>query len=743
MADAAHYCVAPDGDDGNPGTSPERPFATIQHAVDVMRAGDTCFIRGGVYREAVDLAGKAGTADRPITLTAYRGEEVVLDGTITIDGEWTLDKGEVHKTTLRQDVTQLFVDGELMTLARFPNAAAFSDNVWERNGARCSRTRESTNGHVIDGSRGERSIAEAGVSFNGCVALLNFGAHATAGRIVEKHRRGTAEFDYSPPLKKYKTTLNYFFEGGVGNAERALLDSPGEWAYDESRKTLYLWAGDGGNPAERVVHGKVRDFAVTGDAATRHIVIDGLDFFAAAFSFEGSDGITIRNCDFDYYAASKRALGVTGPSETARFSGSVDDFCTDVTVFNCSFQHADGSALLGDFVENLRIENNLFRRIDYACVNNDLGSHQPFSPSSSIRINKANGLLYRRNTLAVAGNAQGFSANRHIKGRSGRFRPDRYDPASVGNIVCEFNLHTACGLLHTDGSSLYIPDDHAMESVVRFNWFIGNGQRDFRWDGNNKPLLGVHGNLYRNVALDTGVKRMSPSGGNGFRVKGSYHEVYHNLGLGRGAELNIATEKGGNEQTVTRNNAATHFTDQPIPGTSSNNFVGGKKQRRLHSLVRDPANRDFRPRADAVELIDRGVPVTCSIKGRSVEVNAGFIGSAPDLGAYEFGDAYYWIPGRQESRASMPVPRDGGGNVAVDADLMYLAGLGSVGARVFLGTSADELAQVASQDNRHNIVRLTDGHALEAGRRYYWRVDAERADGTVVEGAVWTFATAP
>lgn len=740
-AQAANYCVATDGDDRNSGTSPEQPFATIQHAVNVMRAGDTCYIRGGVYRETINLSGKAGDEGRPITLTNYMDEPVSLDGTVRIDGAWELDQGQVYKTELKQDVTQLFVDGELMTLARFPNALAFSDSVWHRTAARCFRTRESTNGHVIDGSVDDKSVAAAGFSFNNCVALLNFGAHATASRLVENHTAGSAEFDYSPELKKYKTTLNYFFEGGVGNAERALLDSAQEWAYDETSKTLYFWADDGQNPSGREIYGKVQSYAIVGDAATQHIVIDGLDFFATTFSFTQSDHITIKNCDFKYYAASKRALGVLGPSETAHFTGTEEDFCTDIMVYNCSFQYADASALLVDFVEDMRLENNLFHQIDYACVNNDWGNQEPFSPSSSIRMNKVKGLLYRRNTLSMTGNAQGFSANRYIEGPVRKFNPQGYDPAAVQNIVCEFNFHTACGLLHTDGSSLYMPDAHVMESVVRYNWFIGNGQRDFRWDGNNRPLTGVHGNLYRNVSLDTGVKRMSPSGGNGFRVKGSYHEVYHNLGLGRGSELNIATEKGGNAETVSRNNAASHFTDQPIPGTHSHNYSPRKNGRRVQDLVRDMANWDFRPKADALEWIDQGTPVSVTIQGVSVAVSERFNGAAPDLGAYEFGDAFYWIPGRQAATASMPIPKDGAEQVRLDADLMYLIGLGGSSASIYLGSSPEDLKPVATLDAYRNIVELAGPHALGAGRRYYWRVDTRRADGAQVLGEVWSFTT--
>jgi hypothetical protein len=120
------YYVAADGSDANMGTSAS-PFASIQHAVDQAIPGGTVYIRGGTYRQTITLDGLAGTPDLPITLTPYEDERVVIDGTVEIASDWTLDAGKVYKTTVTDDVTQLFVDGEPMTLARFPNALAFSD----------------------------------------------------------------------------------------------------------------------------------------------------------------------------------------------------------------------------------------------------------------------------------------------------------------------------------------------------------------------------------------------------------------------------------------------------------------------------------------------------------------------------------------------------------------------------------------------------------------------------------------
>ncbi len=48
--------------------------------------------------------------------------------------------GNIYKTTLSEDIWQLFVDGKMMTLARFPNALTFSDEMWDKYGAQASET---------------------------------------------------------------------------------------------------------------------------------------------------------------------------------------------------------------------------------------------------------------------------------------------------------------------------------------------------------------------------------------------------------------------------------------------------------------------------------------------------------------------------------------------------------------------------------------------------------------------------
>lgn len=74
---AASYYVATTGSDSNTGTL-SSPFRTIQKGIDVLRAGDTCFVRGGTYNEGLVLK-QSGTSTAPITIRNYTGETVTVN----------------------------------------------------------------------------------------------------------------------------------------------------------------------------------------------------------------------------------------------------------------------------------------------------------------------------------------------------------------------------------------------------------------------------------------------------------------------------------------------------------------------------------------------------------------------------------------------------------------------------------------------------------------------------------------
>ncbi len=77
-AGPAKFVDAKNGDDANDG-SEQKPWRTLGLAVTKLQPGDTLYLRGGVYYEHVRTT-LIGTAEQPITIRAYPGELVTLDG---------------------------------------------------------------------------------------------------------------------------------------------------------------------------------------------------------------------------------------------------------------------------------------------------------------------------------------------------------------------------------------------------------------------------------------------------------------------------------------------------------------------------------------------------------------------------------------------------------------------------------------------------------------------------------------
>ena len=160
--------------------------------------------------------------------------------------------------------------------------------------------------------------------------------------------------------------------------------------------------------------------------------------------------------------------------------------------------------------------------------------------------------------------------------------------------------------------------------------------------------------------------------------------------------------------------------------------------------VRDMYNMDYRPRAGS-DLIDTGTAFNDDLPDPAYDPAgpvapylgpyAGFhtewpyLGAAPDIGAYEFGDTNYWIPGYKDLKAGMPIPPDGSRSAQVDLDLMWLAGRDALavgGQDVYLGTDPGALVFQGNQNDN-----IFNPGPLLPGQTYYWRVDTVTASGTV------------
>jgi len=139
-------------------------------------------------------------------------------------------------------------------------------------------------------------------------------------------------------------------------------------------------------------------------------------------------------------------------------------------------------------------------------------------------------------------------------------------------------------------------------------------------------------------------------------------------------------------------------------------------------------NDQWRRRADTEDCTIYHHPQSFSGQNRK------YIGSAPDIGAYEYGDSVYWIPGFRYPHPSVPIPNDNASDVPIDHSLVwnypYKKDYSNTGATVTVsGPGVDNRTVYKYPYNVHF-------QAFEPGGTYNWSVTVDN-----VSGGNWSFKT--
>ena len=634
---SATYYVSLNGSNGNPGTK-EKPFRSIQEAADLLRPGDTCYVREGVYRESVLLT-RSGKPGKPICLAAYPGEKVVLDGTEVVDGTWEPHKKSIYRIEIKDDFEQLFVDGKMMINARWPNMT-FDQRLdrfrWQRV------DKESSYGKIVS-----NELAETGIDWTGALATLNISHQWWSwSRNVIKHEKGSPILEYPTDIdglfvfdKPHHMEDDFFYLSGILEA----LDAPTEWYLDNKKGRLYLYTETGDHPGKHHVAYKKRVHALHIQESD-YIEIKGFTFFASTFRLQQCDHCLVEDCRLFFPTFSSRIAKYKDPSPATHVEGHHN------VIRKVSLAYPNGSGLIvrgsRNIVENCIIHDaNWFGTLTYKVLS--VGVLQPegednpyidvetrsYNPEIIGMKREWDGNIIRQNTLFNCGNA--------ILGFGG-----------LGQTIVEYNHIYNGGMACRDVSLVYTGSPVIAGSVIRYNWV--HGIHTERWDGGGG--LGIRGDdqtrdlsVHHNVVWDCGR--------DGIIVKGEYNNVYNNtvFDIGKivgytqpGNYINIHTApepyKGDwgafqwelleEQNTVTKvfNNAALTITK------NNNGLPFPKREWILHNYqeellnLNDPEHFDFRP-AKGSPLIDAGLVVPGLIDE--------FNGNAPDIGAYEYGGDFW------------------------------------------------------------------------------------------------------
>lgn len=575
------------------------PFRTVQRAATLAVAGDTVQIRGGTYRETVTPA-NSGTAASPITFQPYNNEVVTISGADVISG-WVLSSGSVYRAPMSftmggkdgQD-DQLFVNGESMVHARWPNSSLdLLRPTWDVAEA---GTTGSLSGTVLTGRIVDWSLNQPAGTWTGAVLHLNPGPQWLW--------ETPTVTGYTPATATAPGTITYtsaFQNAGylpvAGNPywlsarNSVVLDAPGEYFRDAAAGQMHAWMPDGSNPSTKLVEAKRRQWAFE-LSGRRHIHVTGIKLFAAGVNMSATSGTNVMTgIDARYVAHFQSYNGNFGAKllDNGIILAGGNNTVRDSHV---NFSAGNGVVVMGN---NNTVTNNYIHNVNYVGADTSGISSNVTSPTS--------GNTITFNTLSDS--KRGLITWRGM--RNSRIAHNRLFNAMLST---------------TDGGAIYnwnaantgvTIDRNVISDSV--NFLPGNASTGIFLDGATTGTT-VARNLVYNTG--TGIKQNDANGPN----------VYYNN--------TIATSPQGLMVygTIPGGSIVNNLTTGQVLYPTTNATIGSNIT--VTTLTTTATSPGFAsPAAADFSLIATSTAVnTGSVVAGWTD---GAVGAAPDVGAYEFG----------------------------------------------------------------------------------------------------------
>ena len=563
-----------------------------------MIQGNTCYVRTGTYRETITPA-NSGTPSAPIAFQPYDGESVTISGADIISG-WSVYGGAIYESSrmcwdLGQGKNQIFVHGQMMTEARWPNTGTDLSNPTWAVATGGSSDRSHPFGSPIDPNQRwtitDSALDQAAGFWNGAVInhLSNSGWTTQSG-IVTSYTPGSLTFSLLSNRYGVGKGTKYYLTGKLG-----ALDTAREWFFDPGVSTLYLWTPVGDDPSSHVVEAKRRQYAFDLSGKS-NITIGAFNIFAGGIKSDmSSSRITIDGINALYVSHLSR---VEGPGWVTRWDTGIMLHGTSNVLQNCTiaFSAANGVDLLGT---NHKVTNCTIHDVNYLALNGA-------AIYTNARADRRLGLV-------------GFPNSGHEISYNTLYNSGRFLLLQAGQAMKITHNHMYNASLQTQDSGIYYTystDGGGTEiayNLVHDNRTSPSGDGtfcSFGWgpgiylDNDSSNFL-IHHNMVWNT----------PSPGILLNPVSSNQQIYNNTLWNNGNSAIM----GGDINVKVYNN----FSNRGFAGTDLRNNLTTSNPRFV-----DFANGNFQPQSGS-PAIDQGIVIS--------GFTDGYVGSAPDIGAYEFG----------------------------------------------------------------------------------------------------------
>ncbi|MFZ1666165.1 MAG: right-handed parallel beta-helix repeat-containing protein [Flavobacteriales bacterium] len=288
---ATDYYVSPTGNDNSNGTSTGTAWKTItrvNNSAFSYQPGDRIlFQRGGTWRGEV-IMGTSGTGAQNITIGAYgSGAKPLIKGSELMSG-WSQYSGNIWRTSVAGPVDQVYVAGQMMTMARYPNSG------WLRN--------SQGGGTQIQSN----DLTQPNGYWNGGLAVVRSSSSSFDTLTISNYSNHTIYFPH-PTLNLGNEPWGFYITNKLSE-----LDSPGEWFFDRVAHQLYLWAPNGSSPNGQQVEAAVYRAGINCYWHRSYLRVENLAFqhqrLAGVFN-DGADFVTATGCDFSHLYHGIRSVG--------------------------------------------------------------------------------------------------------------------------------------------------------------------------------------------------------------------------------------------------------------------------------------------------------------------------------------------------------------------------------------------------------------------------------------------------
>ena len=351
-AQAVVYYVSPTGNDANAGTSQAAPWKTIARVNQLsytLQPGDqVLFQRGGTYRGTL-IIGSSGTTSSPILFGAYgTGALPVISGSQSLSN-WVVHQGTIWKVQVAGAVKCLYSNGQLMTLARYPNTG------WLRND-------NGTSARINDNALTQAS----GYWVGGQVVVRSTNWSYDVSTITASV---PGRIDFNDIYYNLDTLhWGYFLQNKLSE-----LDTPGEWYHDPSSGWLYFRAPGDVNPNTLTVEASNTDRAAWIYPFRQNLVFENIRFkhqAERAIVLDDADRVTVRYCTSEDLGMAIFSYGGTNKYHNNTFSRTyrtaidmLDDNSeiTDNTFNDIAMQPGLGESFWGYMGVRVQGTNNVVR----------------------------------------------------------------------------------------------------------------------------------------------------------------------------------------------------------------------------------------------------------------------------------------------------------------------------------------------------------------------------------------------